>query len=324
MHFQEVKRLRVSKVLGIDTSNYTTSAALLDTDDMSVIQSKQLLPVKQGEKGVRQSEAVFHHTKQLPEVIDRLMSQGRCMPECIGVSVKPRLEEGSYMPCFLVGEGFADSLGSVIGVTPDKTSHQIGHILAAVYSSGRFDLLRDKKSFAAFHVSGGTTDLLYCEPDEENILKISRIGGSDDLKAGQAIDRCGVMLGLSFPCGQELERLALKSSADFKIKPSVKGLDCSLSGLENKCKDMLAKGNPKEDIARFCIMYVLESIKSLTKAFYERYGDKTVIYAGGVMSNGLIRGALEADERVFCEGEFSRDNACGVAVYSAIKRGLIL
>ena len=314
----------MSKILGIDTSNYTTSAALLDTDDMSVIQSKQLLPVKEGEKGVRQSEAVFHHTKQLPEVIERLMGQGRCPPDCIGVSVKPRLEEGSYMPCFLVGEGFADSLGSVIGVKPDKTSHQIGHILAAIYSSGRFDLISDKRTFAAFHVSGGTTDLLLCEPDDASILKITHIGGSNDLKAGQAIDRCGVMLGLRFPCGQELEKLARQSRESFQIRPSVKGLDCSLSGIENKCRQMLEKGSPKEDIARFCIEYVLESIKSLTKALFDKYGQMTVLYAGGVMSNKSIRSSLESDDRVFCEPEFSRDNACGVAIYSALKRGLIV
>ena len=314
----------MSKILGIDTSNYTTSAALLDTDDMSVIQSKQLLPVKEGEKGVRQSEAVFHHTKQLPEVIERLMGQGRCLPDYIGVSVKPRLEDGSYMPCFLVGEGFADSLGSVIGVKPDKTSHQIGHILAAIYSSGRFDLISDKRTFAAFHVSGGTTDLLLCEPDDASILKITHIGGSNDLKAGQAIDRCGVMLGLRFPCGQELEKLARQSGESFQIRPSVKGLDCSLSGIENKCRQMLEKSSPKEDIARFCIEYVLESIKSLTKALYDKYGQMTVLYAGGVMSNKIIRSSLESDDRVFCEPVFSRDNACGVTIYSALKRGLIV
>ena len=314
----------MSKVLGIDTSNYTTSAALLDTKSMTVTQSKKLLPVREGEKGIRQSEAVFHHTKQLPEVISALMGQGRAVPQYIGVSVKPRLEEGSYMPCFLAGEGFADSLGAVLGIEPDKTSHQVGHILAALFNSKRLDLIKDKKTFGALHVSGGTTDLLLCEPDEENILKITHIGGSNDLKAGQAIDRCGVMLGLKFPCGQELERLALKSDRSFKIKPSVKGLECSLSGLENKCKDMLAKGKPKEDIALFCLMYVYESIKALTKAFYEGFGEKTVLYAGGVMSNSIIRSKLEDNERIFCEGEFSRDNACGVAVYSALKRGLIM
>ena len=313
----------MADILGIDTSNYTTSAAYLNTDDMTVRQCKKLLPVKPGEKGIRQSDAVFHHTKQLPEVISSLTKQGRAVPDGIGVSFKPRLEEGSYMPCFLVGEGFADSLGSVLGIKPDKTSHQTGHILAAVYSTDRFDLIRDRKSFAAFHVSGGTTDLLLCRPCKENILAIKRIGGSNDLKAGQAIDRCGVMLGLSFPCGQELEELALKSSSRFDIKPSVKGLECSFSGLENKCRDMLEKSNTKEDIARFCLMYVLSTIKSLTESFYETYGEMTVIYAGGVMSNKLIRGELESDERLFCEPEFSRDNACGAAVYSALKKGLI-
>ena len=314
----------MAKVLGIDTSNYTTSAAMLDTESIKVYQSKKLLPVREGEKGIRQSEAVFHHTKQLPEVIKSLMSVERAIPDSIGVSVKPRLEEGSYMPCFLAGEGFADSLGSVLGIIPDKTSHQIGHILAAIYSSGRFDLIREKKAFAAFHISGGTTDLLLCEPDESCILDIKRIGGSSDLKAGQAIDRCGVMLGLSFPCGRGIEALALGSSASFKIRPSVKGLDCSLSGLENKCKEMMKNENTKEDIAKFCIMYILEALKAITKGFYDSYGDKTVIYAGGVMSNKLIRDELESRERVFCEPEFSRDNACGAAVYSALKRGLIV
>lgn len=313
----------MAKILGIDTSNYTTSAAILDTGDMSVRQSKKLLPVRKGEKGIRQSEAVFHHVKQLPEVIEGLMQARRLVPEYIGVSVKPRLEEGSYMPCFLAGEGFADSLGSVLGIAPDKTSHQVGHILAAIYSSGRFDLIKEKKTFAAFHVSGGTTDLLLCEPSEDNILDIKRIGGSNDLKAGQAIDRCGVMLGASFPCGKELERLAEGADKTFKIKPSVKGLECSFSGLENKCREMLANGNTKESIAKFCLMYVYESIKALTDRLYETYGDKTIIYAGGVMSNKLIRNKLEEKERVFCEPEFSRDNACGVAVYSALKRGLI-
>ena len=314
----------MAKILGLDTSNYTTSAAWLDTDDLSVIQSKKLLPVKPGEKGLRQSDAVFHHTKQLPEVVAKLIGQAGGTPDHIGVSVKPRLAEGSYMPCFLVGEGAADTLGSVLGIKPDKTSHQVGHILAAIYSLQRFDLIKNKKAFGAFHVSGGTTDLLLCSHSEENVLDITRIGGSNDLKAGQAIDRCGVMLGLRFPCGAELERLALNSERHYKIKPSVNKLECSFSGLENKCSDMIKRKEPKEDIALYCLSYVLESIRALTSAFYEMYGNKTLLYAGGVMSNKMIKESLQSDERVFCEPAFSSDNACGVAVYSAIKRGLII
>lgn len=318
---QGAKVSKVSKVLGLDTSNYTTSAAILDTENMCVNMKGRLLPVAAGAKGLRQSDAVFHHTKQLPQVIEQLGEDISGGLSGIGVSVKPRLEEVSYMPCFLVGEGLARSLGCTLGIVPDITSHQIGHILAALFSANRLDLLG--RRFAAFHVSGGTTDLLMCSYDEEDLLDIKRIGGSNDLKAGQAIDRLGVMLGLDFPCGIEIEKLALKSQREFKIRPSVRGFDCSLSGIENKCRKMLADGQSKEDIALFCLMSVYSAINALTDELYRQYGDIPVLYAGGVMSDKIIRGLIEDKDRIFCEPEFSRDNACGVALYSALKRGLV-
>ena len=231
--------------LGLDTSNYTTSAALYDTAQDAVMQAKQLLPVRPGEKGLRQSDAVFHHTVQLPGVLSRLT-----LPEHlagIGVSVRPRNAEGSYMPCFLCGEGAADMLGQALHVPVYRTSHQIGHILAALYSAKAESLLH--APFLAFHVSGGTTDCVLCEPDAETLLRITPVGTSLDLKAGQAVDRVGVMLGLSFPCGQALEALAVKSTRRFTYRPTMKGCDCCLSGLENQCRRQLEDGMPPEDIA---------------------------------------------------------------------------
>lgn len=311
----------MSLILGIDTSNYTTSAVLLDTYSMQVKQVKKFLPVKKGERGIRQSDAVFHHVKQLPQILSELMDNGE-NPDNIGVSVKPRLEEGSYMPCFLVGESIADSISASCGIPVDKTSHQIGHILAALFSCGRLDLLKSDKPFAAFHVSGGTTDLLFCMPDKDNVLNITHIGGSKDLKAGQAIDRLGVRLGLDFPCGKELEKLAEKSKQTYKIKTTVDGLWCSLSGIENKCNFMLEKNEPYEDIALFCLMSVLSAIRKITDNLLEEYGSIPVIYAGGVMSNKIIKQELELYGS-FADPEFSRDNAVGTALYSAIKKGLI-
>jgi len=315
--------IRDHMILGIDTSNYTTSAAVLDTVTMTVIQSKKLLPVKSGEKGIRQSDAVFHHTKQLPEMISAVCKD--ITISGIGVSVRPRLVEGSYMPCFLVGESAADMIGSVSGIVPDKTSHQIGHILAALYSSQNLDLLRSEAPFLAFHVSGGTTDMLVCTPDKSSLLNVKEVGHSLDLKAGQAVDRAGVMLGLDFPCGAELEKLALKSTKDFRIRPVIKGMDCSLSGIENKCRSMLENGEPKENIARFCLLSVYEAVKAMTKAAFDYFGKMPVVYAGGVMSDRFIAEKLKEDyDGSFAEPAFSCDNAVGVAVYSAIKKGLIL
>ena len=109
----------MSFVLGIDTSNYTTSCALLDTADMSVRSCKKLLPVKQGERGLRQSDAVFHHTKQLPELMKQLFDK-RYDLSAVGYSYAPRCAEGSYMPCFLVGENVAQAVSLACGADLER------------------------------------------------------------------------------------------------------------------------------------------------------------------------------------------------------------
>lgn len=312
----------MSFVLGIDTSNYTTSCALFDSDDMNVKSLKKLLPVKAGERGLRQSDAVFHHTKHLPALMSELFDKHYEL-SAVGYSYAPRCAEGSYMPCFLVGENTATAAALVSGAELYKTSHQVGHILAALYSCGRLDLLKSDKPFAAFHISGGTTDLLLCRPDKDRVLDITEIGGSRDLKAGQAIDRIGVKLGLGFPCGAELEKLAEKSGKSFKIRSSVDGLYCSLSGIENKCLKLIDEGSSKEDVAKYCIESVEAAVLQITNELLKRCADIPIIYAGGVMSNKMIKASLEKYGS-FAEPRFSSDNAAGVAIYAAIKKGLIL
>jgi N6-L-threonylcarbamoyladenine synthase len=306
--------------LGVDTSNYTTSAAVYFSDENRIVQAKKLLPVKEGELGLRQSDAVFHHTKQLPEMIERLCGGlPPIRPEAVSASVRPRNLEGSYMPCFLCGEGFARSAAAVVNIPVYRTSHQVGHILAALYSADRLSLVRER--FIAFHVSGGTTDCLLCEPDEELIVKVTEIGTSLDLKAGQAVDRCGVMLGLRFPCGAELEKLAAGADRSFKIKPVLKGSDCCLSGIENKCRTMLAQGERPENIAKFCLDSVAAAVTVMTEAAVEKYGRLPLVFAGGVMSDVIIRDSIISrfPEASFAAPEFSCDNAAGVAIFGYLK-----
>ena len=307
--------------LGVDTSNYTTSTALFNTESGKCVQSKKLLPVKDGELGLRQSDAVFHHVNQFSELIQALPLDNKKLSS-VGVSTRPRNVEGSYMPCFLVGRTIAKSIGAASDIPVYETSHQIGHILAALHSCQRLDLVLGDKTFLAFHVSGGTTDCLLVTPDEDEVIRVQEVATSLDLKAGQAVDRVGLMLGLQFPCGKELEKLAMKSCAKFKIKPMIKDGNCCLSGIENKCRDMLNKGEDKCDIALYCLKYIEAAVLEMTAHALAKYGDMPVIYAGGVMSNMIIRKSL-ADKfnAFFAEPEYSCDNACGVAIYAAIKDG---
>ena len=235
--------------LGIDTSNYTTSAALYDTADGSLVSARRLLKVREGEVGLRQSDAVFQHTTALPEIVREVFSQTDKRPDRIAVSVSPRDEEGSYMPCFLCGKGTADAMGAAFGVPVKYFSHQAGHIAAALYSAGRMDLAA--REIIAFHVSGGTTEAVLAAPDPARGFRITLLGGSMDLKAGQAIDRVGRMLGLAFPAGPALDALSLQSGRTFRPRPCIKENRCSLSGLQNQCEAMTRAGEPPADVAKY-------------------------------------------------------------------------
>ncbi|MBR1704447.1 MAG: peptidase M22 [Clostridia bacterium] len=316
--------------LGLDTSNYTTSAALYDAKGNRVWHGKQLLPVKPGEKGVRQSDAVFHHTRQLPELLEKSLSKASLETglsrkelsaalQAIGVSTRPRRVEGSYMPCFTVGQTQAKNLGAVLDLPVYEFSHQEGHIAAALFSAWRLDLVG--QDFLAFHVSGGTTESLLVHPGTESPVEAHLEGTSTDLKAGQAIDRTGVMLGLNFPAGPALEELALRSTKTYRVRPSARGLDVSLSGVENKCRKMLAEGESPENIALFCLRSVEAALTSMADALLEQYPGKHIVFSGGVMSNGILRRNFEARyDCSFAAPEFSADNAAGPAVLASLKQ----
>ena len=302
--------------LGIDTSNYTTSCALYR--DGEVVQKKLLLPVKEGEKGFRQSDAVFHHTARLWPLVEELFDGVKSDIDAIGVSEKPRDAEGSYMPCFLVGVNAARCIGAALGKPVYGFSHQSGHIMAALYSAKKTELVNQK--FIAFHVSGGTTEMLLVSPDSERAFTIEIIGETLDLNGRQAVDRAGVMLGLKFPCGKELEKLALQSEKTFNPKICFKDGNCSLSGLENKCQSMHKNGESAEDISRFCLDFVGKTIEKMTEYALEKYGNLPLVYAGGVMSNSIIRKRItDKFNAYFAEPDFSCDNAAGTAILAAMK-----
>lgn len=306
----------MSIYLGIDTSNYTTSCALYDESNHEIIMQKQLLKVKQGEKGLRQNDAVFQHIQNLPDLLKKLKINEYDI-KAVGVSARPRDMENSYMPCFIVGENFAKIISYIKKIPCYYFSHQCGHIAAAAYSSGHTELLNSQ--FIAFHISGGTTEALLVTPDNKKIIKCEIIARSLDLKSGQAIDRVGVALGLDFPAGKKLDELSRKSQAQFTIKPTLKGYDCCLSGIENKCLDMIDKDIPKEDVALYCITYIKNTLDAMTERLLKKYGDLPLLFAGGVMSNSIIKEYMTKKYGAnFALPEFSSDNAGGIAYLASL------
>ncbi|MBR2590359.1 MAG: peptidase M22 [Clostridia bacterium] len=305
-------------ILGIDTSNYTTSAALIDADSGALVASAgKLLPVKEGQRGIRQSDAVFHHTAALAEILREVYSGLQVQTVAVAVSEKPAEQEGSYMPCFLAGVNAAAASASACGVPLYKTSHQIGHILACLYGCESLAFLR--QPFICFHVSGGTTDALLVKPEQERLC-VERVAKSSDLKAGQAVDRIGVKMGLHFPAGKALEALALQSDKHYTQCAKLNGADCSLSGLENLALKMLQSGEKEADCAKFVFDYLANTLEKMSLVLLEKYTDLPLFFAGGVMSNSIIKERLHKSLGAhFCPPRFSADNAVGIAYYGYLQ-----
>ncbi len=305
--------------LGIDTSNYTTSCAFCDSDGNVLKNIKILLPVNEGARGLRQSDAVFAHIKNIPLIAEKIKTDTDSYEIlAIGHSAYPRDCEGSYMPCFLVGEAVSELISALNKVDNFKFSHQAGHIQASIYSSGA--KINDE-DFIAFHVSGGTTEILHVTL-EGNAFKIDLLGGSSDLHVGQAIDRIGVKMGLKFPCGPEMERLAKENTKEIpSYKLSIKNLSCNISGIENLAYRLYDETNDKALVCAFVLDFVYKNIEKLTINVRELYPNAKIIFAGGVMSNLIIQSRLkEAFEEVyFAMPEFSSDNSAGIALLTRRK-----
>ncbi len=192
-------------VLGLDTSNYTTSAAVFDGADGC--NAGRLLAVRPGELGLRQSDALFQHVKQLPALLEELEGRGLLRDlKAVGASTRPGLWRAPTCPASWRGsprEGrWPPPLGCRFCLLPPAGAPGGGGLVRrADGPAGR--------SFLAWHLSGGTTELLLVRPQGTNVAA-EKLGGTSDISAGQLIDRTGVLLGLQFPAGKALDELILR------------------------------------------------------------------------------------------------------------------
>lgn len=297
-------------ILGIDTSNYRTSVALVDTDNNIISSKRELLEVKKGERGLQQSVALFQHIKKLPILIDSLnLSNYEIV--AVACSSRPRSVEGSYMPVFLAGETVAKSIASALGVPLYEFSHQDGHIAAA-----NMGLSIDR--YIGFHFSGGTTECLLCENDSYEL-----VGGSLDLAIGQVIDRVGVKLGLPFPAGPYLDEMIRENDIELSITPvKVKDGYFNLSGLETQLMRFIENGTPSEEIAKATFDEIVRLINKVIDKLHDKYGVNDFVFAGGVSSSQYIRKHIDNKYRLhFVPEALSGDNAVGIALLGGKEYG---
>lgn len=303
--------------LGIDTSNYATSLAVVDTHSREVVYSnKRMLPVTEGQLGLRQSEAVFAHVQSLPAMMAEMTRQVDVSRiDAVGVSEKPRPVDGSYMPCFTVGSGHGQTFSVAKSIPLYHTTHQQGHIAAALYGARQFWAPAKKR--LVFHVSGGTTELLLTRTYQIEKL----VGATQDLYAGQAVDRLGAKLGFSFPAGAALSTLAAECEERIPTKECVRGTNCHLSGLQNQCEKMLEEGKTSAYVAKYCLLFIADTLIAMIEAARQQEGNLPVLCAGGVLSSDTIRDHVMKSITgcTFVSPKLSSDNAVGVALIAAME-----
>jgi len=312
----------VKYILGLDTSCYTTSVALVDLDGNVLINKQIPLVVEPGQRGLQQSKALFQHLHRLPDIADEV---ARAIDPKNGLAAicatcRPRPVEGSYMPVFMVSHLAGQAFANLLGVPYYAVSHQESHIQAGIFSAGG----PRSRRFLAIHLSGGTSELLNVT-DTGTGFQIEILGATQDLHAGQFVDRVGVAMGLKFPAGAYLEELALRGKDGYVAIPfSVNGLAISFSGPEAHAQRLLARGASKEDVAIAvynCLASTLE--RWILNAMEAPGADvKNVLLVGGVASSAILRQKLihrlkkrdDAIRLYFADPSFSRDNAVGTAL----------
>lgn len=308
-------------VLGVDTSCYTTSVALMRADGSLVADARRVLEVKPGGRGLSQSEMVYQHTRNLPAVFQEAMARvgERIELQAVGATVRPRPVEDSYMPAFLVGEGYGKVLALSHGAAFYPLSHQENHILAGVWSASG----PDAGSFLAVHLSGGTTEVTRVDRLGDR-FSVTLLGGSGDIAAGQLVDRIGVTIGLPFPAGPHLERLALQCrEKPSHIPVSVENCTVSFSGPETHARRLLDRGASPASLAAGVQHCIADALARMIRAAIATTGLHQVLMVGGVAANHYIRDYISRElglggtvRLFFPSPEFSPDNAVGAAFHA--------
>lgn len=313
--------------LGVDTSYYTTSVAVVDGAGRLLFDGRRPVGVPAGARGVAPMAAAEAHRAVLPVLLAQALAAARDAGglAAVGASARPRPQPGSYLPVFPVGAAAAQQVAADHGVPFYPTTHQEMHIMAGLWSAGA----SPGQAFLAVHLSGGTTELLRVQRQPGGGFAEERLGGTQDLYAGQFIDRVGVALGLPFPAGPHLERLAREGQPGAVTLPAaVQGLTVSFSGPEAAAARLVGHARP-QDLALAVLLCVARTLEKWLRAAMDRTGLREVLLVGGVAANGILRRRLAyrlehpaVGARLYwADPRYAVDNAVGVALLARAAHG---
>lgn len=312
-------------ILAFDTSCYTSSVALMSADGILLNDKRRVLDVPPKQRGLLQSEALFQHIHNVPVFLEELAGEyDFSQITAVGCSVKPRPTEDSYMPVFLGGEKIGRSVAAALGVPFIEGSHQEGHMMAGWYSMGMTEQMPDR--FLLCHFSGGTSEVLLAEKESRGHFRLTLKSFGNDLHAGQFVDRIGVLMGLPFPCGKHLEKLAQEHEGEIpSVKIWVKNGEFSFSGQETAIRRMAERGVPQSTVARTVEHTIARTMVKVFEELFESTGVSDVLLAGGVMCNGYIKNYLKEHlpqgELYFADPRYASDNAVGIAALTLHRTG---
>lgn len=316
-------------ILGIESSCDDTSAAVVnDRILLSNVIAGQDVHEKYG--GVVPELASRAHQQNIVPVVDRALRQAditRSEIDAVAFTRGPGLL-GSLM----VGTSFTKGFTAALGIPMIEVNHLQAHILAHFLQSEGSQDRSPNFPFLCLLVSGGHTQLVIVKDH----YQMEIIGRSIDDAAGEAFDKCAKLLGLPYPGGPHVDRLAAKgdsSTYNFN-KPRLKGYDYSFSGLKTSflyfLRDRL-KEDPefieqnKVDLAASLQRTIIDILMDKLRIAAQKSGIREIAIAGGVSANSGLRLALEAEAvnqgwEVFIPPiSYSTDNAAMIAITGYFK-----
>lgn len=311
-------------ILGIESSCDDTSAAILrNTTLLSSVIASQAVHEKYG--GVIPELASRAHQQNIVPTIDTALKEAGVTPDKIDAIAFTR--GPGLLGSLLVGTSFAKGLSIARNIPLVEVNHLHGHILSHFVDLPDQTLPHPDFPFLCLLVSGGHTQIVkVCSPFDMQI-----VGTTIDDAAGEALDKCAKVMGLPYPGGPVIDRLAKEGNPDaFRFaKPHVEGFDYSFSGLKTSflytLRDAMAE-NPdfieqnKCDLCASLLHTVVDIlVDKLTRAARE-YGIKDIAIGGGVSANSVLRNRIAAEGakrgwRTFIpQLRFTTDNAAMIAV----------